>query len=162
VAVVIAKYIPPNAKANGAAKKNIRYIEHRPGKDGERIWRTLFNSDGRISRQEAYEMVDNAGQGSVFWKIKISPDPVKEDTYRDLSMQEVTERVISTLQEQLGKPVSYVAAIHADHTDKRHIHVLAKLPKLSRAEFQRLPDILIQGATDADRKSTRLNSSHRL
>jgi len=149
VAVVVAKYIQPNAKAKGTAKENIKYIENRPGKDGARIIRTLFGNDGRMSRQEAYELIDNAEPGSVFWRMKISPDAVKEDTYRDVSMQEITERMINTLQEKLGKQVSYIAAIHADHRPFRHIHVLAKLPKLSREEFQRLPDILIHGATEA-------------
>ena len=149
MAVVVAKYIQPNGSAKGAAKKNIRYIEHRPGKDGERIWRTLFNEDGRISRQQGYELVDNAEKGSVFWRIKISPDAVKEDIHRDLSMQEITERAINSLREKLGKEVQWVAAIHADHKPFRHIHVLAKLPKLSRQEFQRLPDILINAATEA-------------
>jgi len=143
VAVVKANY----TKSKGAAKANIRYNEHRPGKDGERIWRTLFNEDGRISREEAYQLIDNAEPGSVFWRIKISPDPVNEDTRRDLSMQEVTEQTMNTLQEQLGKSVSYVAAIHQDHAPHRHIHVLALFPKLSKQEFQRLPNILIQGAT---------------
>ena len=102
-----------------------------------------------MSRQQAYEMIDNAEQGSIFWRIKISPDAKTEDRHRDLSMQEVTERTMNTLQEKLGKQVSWVAAIHADHAPHRHIHVLAKLPKLSRGEFQRLPDILINGATQS-------------
>jgi hypothetical protein len=102
VAVVVAKYIPPNAQAKGTAKANIRYIEHRPGKDGERVWRTLFGSDGRMSRGEAYTLIDNAEKGSVFWRIKISTDAKTEDIHRDLSMQEVTERTMNALQEQLG------------------------------------------------------------
>jgi len=149
VAVVIAGYIPPNAKAKGAAKRNIRYIEHRPGKDGERLWRTLFGADGRMSREEAYELIDNAEYGSVFWRIKVSPDAVNEDTNRDVSMQEVTERTMNSLQEQLGKSVSWVAAIHADHKPIRHIHVLALLPKLSKQEFGQLPNNLIKGATES-------------
>jgi hypothetical protein len=145
VAVVKANY----TKSTGAAKANIKYIEHRPGKDGERIWRTLFGNDGRMSREEAYELIDNAEKGSVFWRIKISPDPKEEDTHRDLSMQEITERVMNSVQEQLGKEVNYVAAVHADHSQYRHIHVLAALPKLSRQEFQALPQVLIQSATEA-------------
>lgn len=149
MAVVKAGYIPPNAKARGEAKKNIRYIQHRPGKDGARLWRTLFGTDGRMSREEAYHLIDNAEYGSVFWRIKISPDPKTEDIHRDLSMQEVTERTMNSLQEQLGREIQWVASVHADHKPHRHIHVLAKLPKLSKQEFQQLPNILINGATQA-------------
>ena len=148
MAVVIANYIKNNAKKTKAAKANIRYIEHRPGKDGERLWRTLFGSDGRMSRQQAYEMIDNAEPGSIFWRIKISPDPKIEDVHRDLSMQEVIERMMNTLQAQLGKQISWIAAIHADHSPHRHVHALATLPKLSRQEFERLPEVLIHGATE--------------
>lgn len=152
MAVVIAKYIQNNVKSEGKAKANIRYIEHRPGKDGARIWRTLFGIDGRMSREEAYKIIDQAEKGSIFWRIKISPDPKTEDSKRDLSMQEVTEKTMNTLQEHLGKQVAWVAAIHADHTDIRHIHVLAILPKLTRDEFRELPNILIQRATEASRE----------
>lgn len=149
MAVAIAKYIQPNRQAKGKAKRTIRYNEHRPGKDGERLWRTLFNADGRLTRQEGYEMVDNADPGSVYWRIKISPDPVKEDTNRDLAMPEITERAMNDLQQQLGRDIQWIAAVHADHKPHRHIHVLAILPKLSSHEFRSLPDILIKGATDA-------------
>ncbi len=155
MAVVVANYIKPNAKAKGTAKGNIKYIEHRPGKDGERIWRTLFNEQGRMSRGEAYELIDNAEPGSVFWRIKISPDPKTEDTKRDISMQEVTERTMNSLEEQLGKHISYVAAIHADHSPHRHIHVLAVLPKLSKEQFRDLPQAVIQGATEASLQQRR-------
>jgi hypothetical protein len=148
VAVVVVNYIKNNARRTKAAKENIKYIEQRPGKDGAKIWRTLFGNDGRMSRQQAYELIDQAEKGSVFWRIKISPDAKTEDTKRDLSMQEVTEQTMNSLNEQLGKQISYVAAIHADHSSYRHIHVLAILPKLSRQEFEQVPEILIQGATE--------------
>ena len=94
-------------------------------------------------------MIDNAEPGSVFWRIKINPDAKTEDTKRDVSLQEVTENVMSSVQEQLGKDMQWVAAIHADHAPHRHIHVLARLPKLSREAFQQLPHLLIDAATQA-------------
>ena len=124
-------------------------MQHRPGKDKARMWRTLYGNDGRMSREEAYGMVDNVSPGDIFWRIKISPDPKTEDIHHDLSLQEVTERIMNMLQEQFGKPVSWVAAIHADHTPLRHVHALATLPKLSKEQFRALPHLLIQEATDA-------------
>jgi hypothetical protein len=54
MAIVKATY----TKSRPAAKAAIRYIEHRPGKEGERVKRGLFGSDGRIERGEAYRMID--------------------------------------------------------------------------------------------------------
>ena len=54
----------------------------------------------------------------------MSPDPVKEDTKRDLNMVELVETTISTMREEMNIPLSWVAAIHTDHTPQRHIHAL--------------------------------------
>ncbi len=121
MAIVKANY----TKSNGGAKANIRYIQHRKGKDGATIVRTLFGSDGTMNRGEAYQLIDEAESGSVFFRVKISPDPATEDTKRDLFLQEVTQKTLDTLEQRLGTSVSYVASIHDDHTDIRHVHVLA-------------------------------------
>ncbi len=133
MAIVKANY----TKSTGGAKANIRYIQHRKGRDGVTIVRTLFGSDGTMSRGEAYCMIDEAEQGSVFFRLKISPDPRTEDTKRDLFLQEVTHKTLDTLEQRLGRSVSYVASIHDDHTDIRHVHVLAVVKgRLYPADFQ--------------------------
>src|SRR5437764_9617812 len=119
-------YIPKTVKnVHGSAKANIRYIENRRGKDGEKITRTLWNSDGRMTREEAYQMIDNAGKGSLFFRIKICPDGKTEDTKRDISLQKVTEETMTALQDHIQNPIQYVAVMHDDHTPLRHVHVLA-------------------------------------
>jgi hypothetical protein len=73
----------------------------------------------------------------VFFRLKISPDPKTEDTKRDLFLQEVTHKTLDTLEQRLGTAVSYVASIHDDHTDIRHVHVLAVVNgRLFPADFQ--------------------------
>ena len=57
------------------AKAAVRYIENRPGKDGTRLVRTLFNADGKVVRGDVYTMIDQAGNGSYFFRFVISPDP---------------------------------------------------------------------------------------
>ena len=122
MAVVIANY----TKSSGSAKANIRYIQNRPGKDGARIVRTLFGTEGTaIKREEAYRVIDEAGRGSVFFRIKISPDAKTEDTSRDLSIQEVVEHTMRELEVHINKRVSWIAAVHQDHTPLRHAHILA-------------------------------------
>src|SRR5258708_30462116 len=121
MAVFVMNYM----QSRGAAKANIKYMQHRPGRDGTKITRTLFGWDGALDRQEAYRLVDAADKASAFFRIKISPDPKTEDTRRDLSLRQATETIMQTIEERLRKPVHWVAAEHDDHTAKRHVHVLA-------------------------------------
>ncbi len=123
MAVVYATFIESGA----LAKANIRYIQHRRGKDDQRITRQLFSSNGLMERQEAYIMIDEAEQGTYFYRISLNPDPVKEDSKNDLDLKELTRETMRTLEERLGKPIEFVAAIHKDQ--RRHIHLLALLPE---------------------------------
>src|SRR5437588_6945241 len=129
----------------GAAKANIKYIQHRPGNDSAKVTRTLFGWDGALGRYEAYRMVDEAEKGSSYFRIKISPDPKTEDTKRDLSLREVTETIMQTFEERIQRAVQWVAAEHDDHTPKRHVHVLAvSRGRLYREDLQ----AIIQKATE--------------
>ncbi len=67
----------------------------------------------------------------------ISPDPVTEDTHKDLHLWEITEQTMMGLAERMHKDILYVAAEHADHAPHRHVHVLALLPgKLAKQDLQ--------------------------
>jgi len=133
VAIVKARY----TKHQTAAKKSIRYIEHRPGKENRRISRTLFGTDGAMSRQQAYTLIDDARQGSVFFRFIISPDPKQEDTHKDLSLRGITEHTMQRLAERIGTNISWVGAIHADHVPHRHVHIVAVVEgRLTRDDLQ--------------------------
>src|SRR5947209_10850808 len=116
MAIVKATY----TKSNAGAKASIRYIEHRPGKDGEKINRTLFGSDGAMGRWQAYRLIDEAEKGSLFFRFVISPDPTQEDREKDLHLREVTEQTMLRLEERIHKQISWVAAEHDDHAPHRH------------------------------------------
>jgi hypothetical protein len=125
-------------KANGA-KASIRYIQHRPGKEGAKITRTLFGVDGLMGRWQAYQMIDEAEKGSQFFRFVISPDPKAEDSEQDLHLREITEKTMDTLEKRLQKQVSWVAVEHADHAPHRHVHVVAVVPgSLQVHDFQSL------------------------
>jgi hypothetical protein len=142
MAIVKATY----TKSRGGAKAAIRYIEHRPGREGEKVKRELYGSDGKMERGEAYQMIDDAEKGTVFFRIVISPDPEREDTYQDLSLQEITSQTMLHLAERLTKAVPYVAVEHAEHAPHRHVHVLACVKgRLNTQDFQALR----QTATEA-------------
>jgi hypothetical protein len=121
MAIVKATY----TKHRQGAKASIRYIEHRPGKEGVKITRTLFGVDGAMTRTDAYRMIDESEKGSVFFRFVLSPDPTTEDTEKDLFLREITERAMLHLEDRLHKQVSWVAVEHADHVPHRHVHVVA-------------------------------------
>src|SRR6266702_2329555 len=126
-------------RKGGTAKASVRYIENRPGKDGVRTVRTLFTADGIVERGAVYTMIDQADKTSYFFRLVISPDPKLEDRAKNLSLREITERTIQSLEDRLQQPLQWVAAVHADHTDNRHIHAIAIVPeRLNVQDFQRL------------------------
>jgi hypothetical protein len=89
-------------KNRGAAKASIRYITHRPGGDGRVTSRPLYTIDGEVTKNDAYQMIDEAQKGSVFFRIIISPDGKNEDTRKDLYLWQITEQTILTLEERLN------------------------------------------------------------
>src|SRR5436305_4053618 len=133
MAIVKATY----TKSSGGAKASIRYIEHRPGKDNAKINRTLFGIDGAMGRWQAYQMIDEADKGSLFFRFVISPDPKQEDTDKDLFLREITEKTMLSLEDRLQREVQWVAALHDDHAPHRHVHVVAVVPgRLQAQDFQ--------------------------
>jgi hypothetical protein len=146
VAVIRVNYVKKGKGERQTAKANIRYIQYRRGKDGQQISRTLFGVGGEMERLQAYAMVNQAEEGSTFFRIKICPDPNKEDMKQDLLLREITEKTMA-IEDHIGKPIAWVAAIHDDHTDKRHVHVLA----VTKARLLPAP-AMIQMATQACRE----------
>ena len=143
MAIVKATY----TKSSTGAKASIRYIEHRRGKDGEKITRNLFNGDGLMGRWQAYQMIDSAEKGSIFFRFVISPDPQKEDTEKDLFLREVTEKTMLSLEDRIQREVSWVAAVHDDHAPHRHVHIVAVVPgRLQAQDFQSMRQTATQAA----------------
>ena len=73
-------------------------------------------------------MIDEAGQGSLFYRLVISPDPRTEDAERDLHLRDIIEKTMLYLEDRFQKAVPFVAAEHDDHSPHRHTHILAVLP----------------------------------
>src|SRR5579859_7283434 len=94
VSVIRINFVKKDENERKMAKENIKYIENRLGKDGEKTQRTLFTATGIVTRLQVYEMIDQAEQGSTFFRIKICPDPVKEDTGKDLLLREITKKTL--------------------------------------------------------------------
>ncbi len=121
MAIVKASY----TKSVGGAKAFIRYIAHRPAREQERTSRQLWTREGPLEKTEAYHLIDQAPAGSFFYRLALSPDPIREDGPRDLYLRSVTEATMEEVGERTGKSVAWVATTHADHSPHRHTHVLA-------------------------------------
>jgi hypothetical protein len=145
MAILKANYIRRGAVGNGRAKDAIRYMQHRPGFDGARITRQLFGPDGVWGRDTGYRMIDEAPAGTHFYRFKISPDPTGEDGQKDLDLRDLTAHTIRTLEAMVNDDVYYVAAVHAEHADHRHIYLLASVPRrLNKPEIEDLRDTATQ------------------
>jgi hypothetical protein len=140
MAVVKANYVRKGKGERVKAKANIRYIQERPGRDKEKLTRPLFNNAGVLGRHEAYQFIDEEGRkGRYFYRRKLSPDPIKEDTKRDLNMQKLTRQMMLSLEKRLKTTIPWAGALHDDHTDIRHVHILAAIPRrLQRHELESL------------------------
>src|SRR4051795_8467280 len=119
MAVVKTNYIRRGKAGNAKAKDNVRYIQHRTGKDNERVMRPLFTSDSPMTRLEAYQFIDEAPKGTKFFTIILSPDPTTEDTNHDVDMRHITITTMQSVEEimrgqGIRSPVVWVAAVHDD------------------------------------------------
>jgi hypothetical protein len=130
MAVIKANYVTRGKAERATAKANIRYIQERPGRDREKLTRSLFGNAGFIGRHETYQFIDDAAkEGRYFYRFKFSPDPATEDIKRDLHMQKLTRYLMRRLEKRLKTRIPWAGAVHDDHTDIRHVHILAALPR---------------------------------
>ena len=138
MAIVKLKY----TRSRDAIKAHLRYVVHRPGKERERLTRELFQHNYlTVSKQYAYDLINTAPRGTVFYKMTINFHPVKEDTRKDLDLQHIASLTVREMQERIGRSVPFVATIHDGHanTDLRHIHAICLVQgRVSKEEFAKL------------------------
>jgi hypothetical protein len=145
MAVLTTNYIRRGKVGNPRAKDAIRYMQHRPERKGERVTRPLFGTDGRQGREDGYRMIDEAPPGTHFYRMSLNPDPNREDGKKDLDLRAITEHTIQALEGIVQSPVYYVAAVHAEHADHRHVYLVASVPR-------RLNPLELKGLTDTATK----------
>jgi len=88
-------------------------------------------------------------KGSYFFRLVISPDPRGEDSDKNLALRALTEKTIANLEDRFQHPLPWVAAVHADHADHRHVHVIAIVPeRLQVQDFQRMRSAATQEALE--------------
>ncbi len=151
MAVVKVKY----TSSNNRIKAHLRYIIHRPGRDGEKLSRQLFSENyTTLDKKRAYELIDNAPKGTIFFKIMVSPDPKKEDSRRDLDLWNLTDKTMNRLKKLIGEErAKYFQFFATEHTGViRHTHAIALVPgRLAKEDFRLLKDVLRETATQEAR-----------
>ena len=155
MAIVKLKY----TRSRDAIKAHLRYIVHRPGKEQERLTRELFHHTNlSATKQYAYDLINAAPKGTVFYKMTINFHPVKEDTHKDLDLQHIASLTVREMQLRLGRMIPFIATIHDGHanTDLRHIHAICLVQgRLTKEEYLKLKT-LWQTATAEVRLQRRL------
>jgi hypothetical protein len=130
------------ARGREAIKAHLRYIVHRPGKEPGRLTRELFHHNYLgVTKQEAYELINNAPRGTIFYKMTINFHPRKEDTHKDLDLHHIASLTVREMQARLGRSIPFLATIHDGHakTALRHIHAICLVQgRLSKEDFAKL------------------------
>ena len=161
MAFVGTSFVKRGKVGNAKAKDTVRYIQHRTGKDNERVMRPLFTRDGPMTRLEAYQFIDEAPKGTKFFTIIISPDPATEDTHYDLDMRALTRTTMQSVAEimrgqGITTPVVWVAAVHDDHTEKNHVHTLASIQgRLDKPDLDRIREATTKACLEQRRELDR-------
>ena len=156
MAVVKVKYL----RSRPQIKAHLRYIVHRRAVGAETITRPLFGPEGALTKQQIYTMIDATGRRGLFYKFMVSPDPAREDHARDLDLWELTRKTLMTINTRYG-PLHFVATIHADHTDNRHVHGFFLVPgRLTRKEFAQMKRLWKVASVEASRQRRLLDRVH--
>jgi hypothetical protein len=116
---------------------HLGYIGERPGKDKAEIVRRLFGKGGPYTKEQVAEMIREAPDNTLFWRLKLNPDPILENPEKILNLEELTRDAASWLERRLGKDgnprnIPFIAAIHDDHTQLAHVHALLLIERNGR------------------------------
>lgn len=130
--------ITSQTKVRTLAKKTVRYIVHRRDRGEENTTRQLYSRFGISKKSEAYQAIDQAWPGTTFFRMVVSPDPRREDTKRDLDLRVLFKQTMQAVEARLrGQRFRYFATIHTDHSDIRHVHILALISgRLSKQDLR--------------------------
>ncbi len=149
MAIVKLKYI----RGRDAIKAHLRYIVHRPGKEREKSTRELFHHNYlSVTKQNAYDLINTAPKGTVFYKMTINFHPQKEDTHKDLDLQHIASLTVREMQLHLGRRVPFIATIHDGHekTQLRHIHAICLVQgRVSKEDFAKLKTLWKTASAEA-------------
>lgn len=113
------------------AKGSVRYMQHRQNDLGEREARPLFGREGELSRPEAYERLDRAGEvpgKTYFYRLALNPGEGHADLDEEGRRAWAAE-VMSRVEAQGVQVREWVGVSHTDQGEHDHVHVVAALSR---------------------------------
>ena len=143
-------------------KATFRYNAHRKGKDGENITRPSFGWENEIDKLTAYELIDMAEKGTVFFRFKISPDPKKENPKGELDLYDLTRKVMAKIEELKDQHIQFIGVKHDDHTKIPHIHAIVLLKgRIDTKDLKTLIETATQAALTQRQERDRFQTNQR-
>jgi len=137
VAVIRASYTKAGAGGASSAKEGLRYGMHRADAGGDQQYREVYDRNGTLSKQEAYDRIDQAEQGGGRYYYRLTLN--QGQGHGQVDMQAWTRDVMGELEQRHGRPVEWLAVEHKDHSQHDHVHVIAVTSKtLSKADLAAL------------------------
>jgi len=128
--IVKARYDRGLSAGVRLAKQHVRYAVHRTNEHGQRQYREVWDRDGTLSKQTAYERLEGAGPRDYVYRLTLSPHPERQDLGQQLDLREWGRAMMARLEESAGQRLEWFAVTHA-HPDHRHVHVVVR----SRGHF---------------------------
>src|SRR5689334_6835415 len=82
-------------------------------RDKEETPRVPFGHDGKFTREQAEEIINNAPKDTYFFRLILSPDIKTENFGKKLDLWELTKDVVEFLEVRLNRPnITFIAAQH--------------------------------------------------
>src|SRR6478672_4504887 len=96
-------YIHRSKTMRTQAKHHLGYIGERPGKDKADIIRSLFGKGGKFTKEQVEQMIEDAPDNTLFWRLILNPDPVLENPEKILDLRQLTNDAVRWLEKRIGK-----------------------------------------------------------
>ncbi len=77
--IVKARYSRGGKAALKLAKGHLRYAVHRTNEQGQRQYREVWDRDGTLDKETAYERLDQIQPADYVYRFTLSPHPERQD-----------------------------------------------------------------------------------
>ena len=109
----------PGGQSDGSIRAHLRYIRGR-GEGAEGHESVVFNGEGQVSQEEAFNFADRVDGDRHHFRFIISPEGGER-----LDLKAYTQELVAGMEKDLGTRLDWVAGDHHD-TDDPHVHLMIR------------------------------------